>query len=156
MDTKDIYYIIGIIATAILSILNLVSNIKNNKKTIFINTVTSERVKWLDKLRANISNYTGLADTFTRMKKDDYELGIKILDEMSKLQNLIKLQLSPNEDNVDGKIQYALESIFDKSVKYDRETLKTEIDNLIVLSQKLLKIEWEKVKNESESGNLNK
>ena len=60
METKDYFYAFGIIATAIVSIVNIINNYKLGKKTAFINTVTSERVKWLNTLRQNISDFCGL------------------------------------------------------------------------------------------------
>lgn len=68
MEAKDYFYALGIIATAIVSVWNIINHYKTNKKTSFINTVTSERVKWLDKLRKNISDLCGLTHTWTRSK----------------------------------------------------------------------------------------
>ena len=54
------WYAPGIVVTFILGVWNIINNYRINNKTAFINTVTSERVKWIGKLRENISRFCGL------------------------------------------------------------------------------------------------
>ncbi|MEK7384334.1 MAG: hypothetical protein AAB262_13750 [Elusimicrobiota bacterium] len=158
METKDYFYATGIIATAAIGIWNAVNQHKINKKTAFINTVTSERVKWLDKLRGNISGFCGLTHTWTRSEIQGTPEKIQILKEIDKLRYLIRLQLNPKSDdgkqNFDKQIEDLVAEIPNLTDVRDRDDLEAAIDKLIVASQSLLKEEWEKVKSEAKSGEL--
>jgi len=158
MEVKDYFYAIGIIATAIVSIWNIVNHYKTNKKITFINTVTSERVKWLDKLRHNISNFCGLTHTWTRSKFENSSEELKVLTEIDNLRYLIRLQLNPKvvdgKPNVDKQIEALISKIPELTDISRRNELDEAINELITTSQTLLKIEWEKVKQESKNGDL--
>ena len=45
----------GILFTLLLGIWNLYAHMRDNKRTSFINTVTSERVKWIQSTREALS-----------------------------------------------------------------------------------------------------
>ena len=159
MEPKDYFYATGIIATAIISIWNIINHYKTTRKISFINTVTSERVKWLDKLRKNISDFCGLTHTWTRSIIQGSPDEAKILTEIDKLRYLIRLQLNPKVDhgvpNADKKIEELITVIPNLTDINRRAELDQAMDQLIVTSQLLLKKEWEKVKAESKIGDLN-
>lgn len=158
MEPKDYIYIVSILATLVLGAWNAYNNHKNNKKTSFINTVTSERVKWLEKLRKNISDFCGLTHTWTRSKVQGTPEEIKILGEIDKLRYLIRLQLNPktenNKPNADKKIEDLISKIPDLTDSSMKDELDVAIHELIGISQTLLKNEWEKVKFEAKNGDL--
>ena len=60
MELKDQIYAMGILVALILGVANLVYNYRINRKTTFINSVTSERVRWIGKLRDNRATVAGL------------------------------------------------------------------------------------------------
>ena len=60
MEYKDIFYAVGIAATFLIGLGNIVYNIPINRRTTYINSVTAERVKWINALRENISKCAGL------------------------------------------------------------------------------------------------
>lgn len=158
LDLKDWFYAISIIATAGIGIWNAISHFKTTKKTAFINTVTSERVKWLDKLRDNISSFAGFTHTWTRDFHETPEAKAALLKEIDKLRYLIRLQLNPKKENglpnVDMRIEQLIAKIPDLTGPDLRENLHAAIDQLVIESQELLKEEWEKVKQESKKGDL--
>jgi hypothetical protein len=60
LEAKDIIYGLSILLTFALGVWNLVSNYRTSRRTSFINTVTAQRVKWIEQLRQDISVFSGL------------------------------------------------------------------------------------------------
>ncbi len=73
---KDTIYGISILLTFIIGSWNFVQNWRAAKKTSFINTVTAQRVKWLEQMRQDVASFVGLthnwAGIFTMKKKNIY------------------------------------------------------------------------------------
>ena len=67
-NLKDIFFSLGIILTFIIGVWNIINNYRASRRTAFINTVTAERVKWIEKLRENISEFCGLTYTWSLSK----------------------------------------------------------------------------------------
>jgi len=55
--TPQMIALLGIIATFVVAVINLIYNIVNNRKTVFVNTVTTARLKWIDSLRDKVSAF---------------------------------------------------------------------------------------------------
>lgn len=150
----DMWYAVGIIASLILGIWNIINSFLINKKSVFINSVTSERIKWIGKLRENISRFCGLTWLWVLTPNKDFEPKDKqeIIKEIDTLRMMIKLQLNP--DGVyDKKIIELLDHIPDLEV---HSQVSSAINELIHTTQFLLKEEWEKVKEEAKRGDLSK
>lgn len=155
MDWKEILTAAGIIVTLVLGIWNAIGNYRTSRRTNFINTVTSQRVKWLEQLRQDISAYSGLVHTWyfsaLQGKPQEYE----VLKEVDRLRHVIRLRLNPA-----GKHDAQIEKLLDKIPKLTSaaiaDDLTVALNELTVAAQRLLKEEWEKVKDEAERGNLKK
>lgn len=157
--------IIGTFITAffalIISLINLYRDFTVNKRINYINTVTSERVKWLDTLRNNISEFCGLTHNWTRTTIDDNDddekkerlekQRMEVVEKIDKLRYLIQLQLNRNDDP-DKKILELIGNIPELTDISERKNLDAAMKELIRISQDLLKAEWEKVKRESKTG----
>jgi hypothetical protein len=152
METKDIITIAGIGLTFIVSTISLYVSLHNNRKTIFINSITASRIKWIDIIRKNISEFCGLSYHFaiTDLEKPEKQ---KVVEQLDKLRFLIKLQLN-RADNFDRKIIDKIDLIPDLASVAKEKELKKEIDELVELTQDLLKLEWEGAKLESMKGIL--
>lgn len=153
IEPKDIIYGIGILLTFIIGIWNLASNYRASRRTSFINTVTSQRVKWIEQLRQDIAAFCGLTYTWCfsdiEGKPEEYE----ILREIDKLRHVIRLRLNPTGE-YDQRIEALIVSIPDLTHISQREKLKQALNDLTSVTQCLLKEEWEKVKSESKRGDL--
>lgn len=156
MEFKDIALFLGIALTFLLGISNLIITLYLNRRTTFINTVTSERVKWIGKLRENISNYVGLTHYWFVSHRDiDPQKLEDILQDLRIFRYHITLQLNPNPDAIiDQKITRLVKEIPDIASKPDATALLTSLDELISEGQQLLKAEWDKVKLEAQIGAL--
>lgn len=121
-----------------------------SRKTVYLNTVTVERSKWIDKLRRNISNVVTLArDMDIKMYLDNefcvtnaYLIASK---KLTGAMTLVRLQLNP-AGHIDSNILSLMDAIDGSIGSQDYDSLERLI---IRHSQWLLKEEWEKVKYES-------
>lgn len=153
---KDILYIVGITATFLIGLGNIIYNIYINRRTTYINSVTAERVKWINALRENVSKYAGLTYNWVI---SDVEEGSdeskEILKEIDQLRILIQLQINPKE-KLGGKIIFWIDTISSHTHESQKGELKKDLKGMVTDVQELLKIEWDKVKDEAEKGRLPK
>jgi|GEM_PF-976791 len=149
MEWKDI----GVVLAFALGILNLLYNYRISRKTAFINTVTTERIKWIEQLRQDISTFSGLTYTWCFSDIEGKPEENEFLQKIDKLRHVIRLRLNP-EGEYDKKLEELIRKIPDLTAITKREELKQALEELTVTTQKLLKEEWEKVKQEAKRGDL--
>ena len=118
----------------------------NSKKTIYINTITTSRIKYMDSLRQHISDYCGLALHITLTELDDTQR-VKLIEEFDRLRFLIKLYLN-RKNNFDLKIIEKLDAINAYTVPIKIIDLERELTLLINLTQDVLSLEWNGIKRE--------
>ncbi|WP_299089468.1 hypothetical protein [uncultured Metabacillus sp.] len=226
------------IVTGLIGLITLIYTVRNNKKTLFVNNITSERVKWMGQLKEYVAefislasfynekpvledakekgeyldkiiharakiklhlNYKGEADkkimeivdkmssnimtafeTFTLLKKSDKEkvayvmeqhkeqLDKRIKSKIDKsIQDTPKSQSIPDYQSVLKTVTEIVHeaqneeiALFNNRFKKEFKQLKKELQNntdiLLEHTQKYLKEEWNRVKQEAEKGNLSK
>ncbi len=149
----DVFFSLGIILTFVLGVWNIVNNYRLSRRTAFINTVTAERVKWIEKLRKNISEFCGLSYTWQVSGLEGKPEELDVLKQIDVLRHLIRLQVNP-EGTHDKEIERLIAQIPQLTHKSKTDEFKKEVNNLVEVSQKLLKEEWDKVKEESKRGDL--
>lgn len=227
--SREAMMLYAVFATLILGIINIYISISTNKRTVFVNAITSERVKWMGDLKELLSEYLSLTTYYDQKPTLEGELLAAYLERLIYLQNRIKLHLNyiDNKDeeinNLIGKINIKmfglynvkdslqmiskerfenipseqmneymsnvyknkedLEAVITSLKNNDHSTLISEFNKvieeinkdfvkkygyegkqelkeytnqLVELSRRYLKIEWEKVKREAEKGKLNK
>jgi hypothetical protein len=150
---KEFIVAFGILVTLFLGLWNLIINYRNSRRTSFINTVTSERIKWIDKLRHNISDFCGLTYTWSMSDLQNKPEELDYLRKIDNLRHLIRLQLNPTGE-LDQKIEQLIAEIPELTHPSKIDQLKEAINELIETTQKLLKEEWDKVRQESKRGDL--
>lgn len=142
----------GVLISAIISALIA---FVTSRKTLYVNAVTVERSKWIEKLRNNIATYSAAAHgLFYKAKTEDWEKGaspeyLAQLRELQDLKSQLKLQLNPK-----GEIDANIIALVDRLYHFARQWtvgLELEVTEhlLIQHAQWLLKAEWEKVKTEA-------
>lgn len=152
LEVKDLITVFGISVSLIVGFASLYVSFKNSKKTIFINSVTASRAKWIDTIRNTIADYCGYATQIFISKTGEK---LKLIYKLQNLKFLIKLQLN-RSDKFDSLIIQNVDTIANHFYDDNPNVLNQEIDKLIILTQDLLKLEWEGVKEESKKGNLTK
>jgi hypothetical protein len=158
METTQIISFVGIGVSLLASGGGWVYGLSLARRRDFISTITAERVKWLESLRQNVSKYTGKVHSFWHLNNSgnpaDKAEAQRLLTEVDVLSNVIRLQLNPN-DSPDREIELLLSStIPDVAALQTYDPLKIHLDNLVRLTQTLLKKEWERVKQECKKGKL--
>jgi len=155
-DGKDYAAFTGILVTLILGMYNAVQNYRSSRRTIFINTVTAERIKWIGKLRESISTFCGTAHYWRFSTQKGSPAALKKIEEIDTLRHLIALQLNPG-GTIDREIQDLVGQIVSMSsghIKVTDDEYRQRLEQLIETTQKLLKTEWDKVKDESRRGDI--
>lgn len=148
MSIKDLLLQAGVFVTLILGLVNLYFNLRAARRASFINTVTTERIKWIGKVRENVSMLCTLCDPWLQGR------GNGDLPRQTELKkNEIRLQLNPNdpEDN-------DIASLLDKLPSWTRSMTPQDTEKLlrclVQATQAMLKREWDKVKDEAVHGDL--
>jgi hypothetical protein len=153
MDWKDYGLTAGVLVTLTLGIWNAVQGYYATRKASSINIVTSQRVKWIEQLRQDISTFAGLTHTWCHSDLEAGRGGGETLKRIDRLRHVIRLRLNP--DGAPGrKITALMKKIPELTEISKRSELSAALEDLTSTMQQLLKEEWEKVKAESQSGDL--
>ena len=134
---------------------NLIQGYLATRKTNFINTVTSQRVKQIEQLIQDISSFSGLTYTWCFSEIEGKPQEYEILKEFDRLRHVILLRLNPAGKH-DQRIEQLIAEIPKLTHISRREQLTNALEELTITTQKLLKEEWDKVEFEVEHGNIKK
>lgn len=149
----NILYLTGILLTFLVGVTNLILTLRNNKKTTFITAITNSRIKYIQEIRNCISDFCGLIYSYNvRLKELNEDEFFELHKQADKTKYLIRLYLNPEDKYWDDKIIKLLDEI----LKLTDKNPNDKIEELITITQYLLKLEWEGAKLESEKGILTK
>ena len=155
METKDIVTLIGIVFTFIVGATGLVIGILNSRKTTFINSITNSRIKYIQDIRNGISEYCGLFYRYKILVDNSPDLSnekLEVLRSIDKIKYQLMLYLNPEDKFWDTTIIKFIEEL---RIKIN-ENPEEQIKELIMITQYLLKLEWEGAKMESRKGLVSK
>jgi len=155
--------LITAVIAAVLSLLSVYFSYQSNKKTTFINTITTERIKWMSEIRENVSKLC--SNTYRLSVRRDISNRQEKLTEVDRLIGHIRLLLNPKEHEEILKLLDGIPEYFNKSegreardmankifgLTTEKDLFELSIANIIFLSQELLKEEWEKERKDSSS-----
>lgn len=148
MELKDFFYIFSIVTTFAIGLANVVFNYKNSSRTQYINTITSERIKWINSIRENVSEFCGKARFLAYWGDESPDEKKDRIKELNYLFNLIRLQLNPKGE-ADQKIFNVLKAITGVASPNSVEAYCKKEEELVTLVQEYLKTEWDRVKKEA-------
>jgi hypothetical protein len=157
IDPKDKIALVGIVATFLVALSNLIYSVFNNRRAAYVNTVTVSRLKWIDSLRDKVAAFIAVNVRVVNPEKmpvgtrDDLS---ELLRERDTLLHQIILHLNPN-DPEDQAIRRYVEQVVELSSNgvYSLELQKLLVD-LRDATQAYLKKEWTRVKRESKAGEV--
>jgi hypothetical protein len=153
IELKALLLQVGVVVTLVLGLVNLYFNLRAAKRTSFINTVTSERVKWIAKVRQNVSSLCALCDQM--VFHPNHQPMPDVLRQIEQVKNEIRLQLNP-KDPEDQDIERLLARLPGWSQSMSPSDYQKLQALLVTATQAMLKREWDKVKDEALSGDLRK
>ncbi|MBI3609245.1 MAG: hypothetical protein HY204_00915 [Nitrospirae bacterium] len=142
---------IGVAVTFILGIGNLLYTWTASKRAVYVNTVTSERVKRIDKIRENVATLCSLCDQWMLHRTQDSTPNLQ--QQIVRAKNEVRLHLNP-DDPEDRDIERLLERLPSWTNSMAPEEYWKLQAILVSATQTKLKCEWEKVKDEAVRGNL--
>lgn len=149
-DIKDMITI----ASVAVALIGVVYSIINARKTVYINAVTTSRIRYMDNLRTHVSDFCGLTLHVVLTKLEE-KSKTELLEKIDRLRFLIKLHLNRTNE-VDQKLIASLDRIPDLTHPGQIAELEDELDSLILCTQDVLSFEWAGIKEEADKGRLNK
>ncbi|HXP48690.1 MAG TPA: hypothetical protein VN922_01985 [Bacteroidia bacterium] len=124
-----------------------------NKNT-YVNTITSSRKEWMDRVKGYVSEFSALLYHLQR-NEDSINDSMPILEKVNILKERIILELNPSEPIFDKQIIQIVKTLPGLYASDEKKKDFTEkIDELTFLTQHLLKFEWNGIKKEAEQGSL--
>ncbi|MCT6925125.1 hypothetical protein [Metasolibacillus sp.] len=102
--TKVIFTLIGVMITAGISLIVALINNSRSKKTLFINTITNNRIEWMNNTKEMINHFIVLTEVNTHTPvKISGDSKFEYFNELSKTRNKILLHLN-FKGYIDSKI----------------------------------------------------
>lgn len=167
MASSSVLPLVVAIISLVGVLMGVLASLVTAGRTTYINSITVQRSKWIETLRSNLVNYQARVDQFgfdklaffasfetlfqTERHLVSEHLSIKNMNETyTKLQeslNTIRLQLNPRGE-IDGAVLQIVEILHDVRMAGGAELQPLKL-KLVMHSQWLLKVEWEKVKFEA-------
>ncbi len=150
MEAKDLIAIAGIGVTLVVSSANLIYSLWSNKRTFFVNTVTTSRLKWIDSLRDKVSEFIAVTARLldTAFPSDKKNVGALLLQRDTLLHQIV-LHLNPH-DPKDQRIRTLVDHVRELT---DRGVFSDELVDAVLqlrdATGDYLKKEWNRVKRES-------
>jgi len=134
VDSKEYVYLAGLVVTLGLGIWNFVQGYRATRKASFINTVTAQRVIWIEQLPQYVARFVGLTHTWAAGDLEGKESEAKVLEEVDRLRYVIRLRLNP-DDTPDRKIAALVKKIPNLTHESQREALMAALEELTVATQ---------------------
>jgi hypothetical protein len=153
MEAKDSLAAVGIGVTLLVSSANFIYSLRSNRRTSFVSTVTSSRLKWIDSLRDKVSEFLAVTMRLSdpRLPPGD-QAAASLLLQRDTLLHQIVLHLNPR-DPEDQKIRQLVDHVQELTDEdAPKNEISTGLNQLRDAAADYLKKEWNRVKQESTEG----
>jgi hypothetical protein len=148
MASSDAVAIAGIAVTFVVSVANLVYSLRTNRRTVFVNTVTNSRLKWIESLRDKVSEYIAVTTRLSELTSPVEDRGTLVVHRDT-LEHQIALHLNP-VDSEDVRIRTLVDHVRELTTSAQmKEELAQALISLRDATGNYLKKEWNRVKRES-------
>lgn len=98
LEAKDYITLLGLIITASISLSTLLVSKKNNHKTMYVNSITKERVESMGELKEQVSRYLSVVSNYSSMSGSPDVEKKAFFQELDYRVNKIMLQLNQNNE----------------------------------------------------------
>lgn len=148
MDTEIIAAIIalvGVILSILVSLLISLATTRFNYRQLYAQTVSTNRMDWINKWRENISKFLACAEILNNNCACGNNELITIEKEMYEARGMVVSRLNLDEPN--HKAMLVLMNFF--VIHCDKQEFIKQREAILALARKILKPEWERVKDEA-------
>ena len=135
----------GVIISVIVSVVIGVITNRFNYNQLYAQTVSANRIDWINVWRENISIFLACAETLMNNCHNKNENLLKIKKEMYEARGMVVSRLNLNEE--DHRRMLGLMNSF--SVECSVYDFVKQREEILELARKILKLEWERVKKEA-------
>jgi len=140
--------LIAAIIAAVASVFSIYFSYQSSRKSTYINTITSERLRWMGELRDSVSRLCGLTYHWAITPDIVPTEKQNILKEIDRLRMLVKLQLTPDEPKHE-EIKALVDGIPENTDPSKHDVLMKMIEELTEKTRLLLRDTWREVKKEA-------
>lgn len=133
----------GVILSAAVSLVFGLANSKYNYRQLYAETVSANRMDWINVWRQNVSKFLACAEIIH--KHSNCAKTLQFEKEMYEARAMIVSRL--NLDENDHKLMYLLINSF--AIHGSRQDFQKSKELLLSQARKILKNEWERVKREA-------
>ncbi|KRV45050.1 MULTISPECIES: hypothetical protein [Bacillus] len=130
---------------------------KSAYRTAVVDTLSKQRIEWLNNLRGKFVEFNTLATEFYYNKNNPHQTNYNVFDKfnlLDKTKNHIRLLLNPKEPVAKGinvKFQEVINLLLDEN-SFDSSQLGALLLVIDNLQQIILKAEWKRIKEEIKKG----
>jgi hypothetical protein len=142
------------IASVAVAFIGVIYSVINSKRTVYINAVTTSRIRYMDNLRDHVSRFCGLTLRLCKIEMEPKKRQ-KLIEEVNRLRYVIKLHLNRTKE-IDLRLIDALDKISQQNHTSQSVELEKELNMIILLTQDVLSLEWSGIKEEAVKGRLGK
>lgn len=141
--------LVGIIVTTIISTVTLISTIRSSNKTKYIETLTTLRSKWIDKIKKDMSEFITVTIALEHEANTKHDT-----KKLTQLYHNFLLEFNP-DDPYDSALLAVITKLYNAVVNIpnsDNHSIEKLRNDLISKMQKTTRLEWAGIKLEARKG----